>query len=89
MEKKETKIEKLVLSIGGKEMTVSIEDAKKLHEALKELFGSSTTYTTYPIFIDRPVYPYQHWKPYYYSNQSGNINCSSSYQNTNTLEMKA
>jgi hypothetical protein len=36
--KKDEVIKKMVLQLGGKEVELSIDEAKKLHEALNELF---------------------------------------------------
>lgn len=49
-------INKLVLQLDGKEVELSMAQAKELHAALNELFETKT-------IIEREVYPYP--RPYY------------------------
>lgn len=64
MEKK-TQIKKIVIEIDGKEIFLSIENAKKLHEVLDELFQKNPqTYFPSPIIIERyRDLPYWHSGP--------------------------
>ena len=49
-------IKEVKLQLGEKEVSLTIEEAKKLKEALDELFGKQ--------LIDvRPYYPYWYWQP--------------------------
>lgn len=62
-----TKIKSISLDIDGKEIELTIKQAKKLTVALKELFDPKTiiNYPTYPVVIQRPYYhpePYE-WYP--------------------------
>lgn len=41
---KEIRIESINIAIGKRELTLSIEDAKKLHSALNNLFGAKIEY---------------------------------------------
>ena len=56
-------IKKIVLDLGGKEVTLTLEQAKKLHELLDELCGEKKTeYVPYPV-----RYPYWDWRrPYWH-----------------------
>lgn len=90
MKEEKTEIKKLVLEIGGKEMTVSVEDAKKLHEALSELFGKTKSETVYwPIYRDRYIErPWRYWEPMYYATSKlGGLSQQYIGQSTNTLKM--
>lgn len=65
-------ISKIVITLGSKDIELTNEEAKKLFDALEELFGSKITYIDrhYPIYLDRyPSYPY--WKPYWVGNTLG------------------
>ena len=53
---KEAEIKKIVLDLSGKEVSLTTEQAKKLHELLDELFGKETIYIPGPIVIER-----DHW----------------------------
>lgn len=67
-------ISKIVITLGSKDIELTNEEAKKLFEALEELFGSKITYIDrhYPIYVDRyPSYPY--WKPYWVGNTTGGL----------------
>lgn len=66
VEASEVVIKKVVLKIGDKELSLSIEDAKKLHEVLAELFKEPQVvkevvkeehhhYPSYPVY---PTWPY-------------------------------
>ncbi len=61
---KKAEIKTLVLDLGSKEIELTVEQAKKLHKALEEMFGEKTvTIKEYPVYIEsqRPYwgYPYQ------------------------------
>ena len=53
-------IKKIVLDLGGKEISLSPEQAKRLYELLDEMYGEHEVvkYRDWPIYIDR-------WKPYW------------------------
>ena len=44
-------IQKIVLDLGGKEINLSPEQAKKLHGLLDEMYGHQSV--SYPVYIDR------------------------------------
>jgi hypothetical protein len=56
---------KITLKIGGKDIEVSLEEAKQLHTDLNELFSTAAPeqtfvpvpYPTYPIYPTYPTYP--------------------------------
>lgn len=86
-----TEIKKLVLSIGGKEQTITIEEAKKLYEALKELFEKSQQ-VFHPIYRDHYVErPYRWWEPIYMSRAKTTFKKNAGHammrMNTNTLRL--
>jgi hypothetical protein len=77
---KDDKIEvkEIVLTIEGKEISLSLDQTRKLMEALKALFPDPITFS-YPIIVDRyPKYtwPYDPWRPYYLSDNT----CKVSYE---------
>ncbi len=55
-----TLLKKIVLDVEGKEIVLTPEQAKKLHEALDELFGmkEKKEYVPYP-YNPYPWYPYR------------------------------
>lgn len=64
---KEIAIKKLVIKMGDKEVSITMDEAKKLKEALEELFGKQIMTTTimeehhhhHDHYPTRPFYPYQ------------------------------
>ena len=60
-------VEKVVLKIGDKEISLSIEEAKQLKGILSDLFGKKEIqYTPYPVvekipYYPRPWYEYDKW----------------------------
>lgn len=54
----EIKIDTIKLIIGKKEISLSVEDAKKLQAVLNELFKVKVEAVTKEVFIDRWRYPY-------------------------------
>lgn len=60
MNEEKTEIKKLVITINGREMIVPIEEAKKLHLALAELFAKEKETVWHPIFRDRY---FDRWTP--------------------------
>jgi hypothetical protein len=52
----ENVIKKFVIQLGDKEVTLTMDQAKKLHESLDELFGSKT------VVEYRDVYPRYPWR---------------------------
>lgn len=73
-------VKKIVLNISGKEVSLTVEQAKKLKGMLEEIFGKVVEehhhhydrwyYPTYPIVQPQPL------SPYYWSATSQSINCS-------------
>ncbi len=53
--KKKAEIKKIVMDIGGEEVNLDMDQAKKLYELLGDLFGSQviSTPSPYPIIIER------------------------------------
>lgn len=76
-------IKKIELDLGGKRVSLTLEQAKKLKSALDELFGAKVEkkYISYPIEPYRPrrwdwERPYRlDWKESYYTTTSG-VTCS-------------
>ena len=62
---KSVDISRVVIDIGGKEIELSLDEAKELKDILNETFGNKQE----PIYIPSP-YPvyepwrYRHWEPY-------------------------
>ncbi|MDD2869666.1 hypothetical protein [Neomegalonema sp.] len=57
MENKKIEISKVCIKIAGKELSLTIEQAKELQDILNKTFGqSTTTWVTYPVYY--PSYPY-------------------------------
>lgn len=55
-------IKKLVLQLGDKEVELTLDEAKKLHEALNEMFEQKV------VTVERHHYGYPwRWTPYWYS----------------------
>lgn len=59
----------LKLKLDGKEVELSLEDARKLRDMLNELFQETATLPDYPInpippHIASPPYPQPQWTPY-------------------------
>ncbi len=60
----------------GKKVSLSIEEAKDLHDQLHELFGQSIRYIpSSPIMIERDCYPWQDRIIPYYSTGSNIVTC--------------
>ena len=88
MEKKVCEVKKIVLNIDGKEISLTIEQAKKLKDILGELFGKEIIKETIreinypPIWVyEQPIVPYNPLQPQIwcqsggiYSANSGSIN---------------
>lgn len=58
-------IKKIIIEVGGVELSLTPEDAKKLHAALSDLFPSvkaEREYVPYPIYPIQPVMPSPWWK---------------------------
>jgi len=66
----ETKIKKIVLSIEGKELILSVDGAKQLKTLLNDLFGREV--------ITEHHYPYRYNQPWYYGNIAGTAYLSDS-----------
>jgi hypothetical protein len=63
-------IKKIVLDLGGVEVAITFEQAKKLHGILDEMFGSKfVNVPSYPIIIDRYRPYWFHDGPYWSSNE--------------------
>ena len=54
------KIEKVEIKINDHVISLSIEEAKELKEALSSMFREPGI-TPYPVFIERPYYYYNWW----------------------------
>jgi hypothetical protein len=69
-------IKDLTIQVGGKTIKLKVDDARKLYEALEELFGSKVIR-----YYDRPYYPW-YWNPTWYDSTDGRKECVS-YTSTN------
>jgi hypothetical protein len=56
----EVKVTKITMEVGGKTITLSVDDAKKVRDALNEIFGTPTDIKVLEKEIIRDHYP-----PYY------------------------
>ena len=59
-----SEIKKIVLDINGKEIELSLDEAKELQELLGDLFGEQK-YISYPVYIQpthQPIYPLTPWR---------------------------
>ena len=69
-------IKKIVLDLNGKEVELTLEQAKSLHKLLDQMFGEKVI-STYPIFVERPIYtPHWRWQDPTWCDVSTNINMS-------------
>lgn len=75
MSEEKTEIKKLLFTINGHDHIVSIDEAKKLHEALHELFGNKTETIWYPIY--RQQY-FDRWTPMWSSLDKATTNVTTS-----------
>lgn len=60
----EVSIKKVVVKIGDKEISLSLDEAKELQDILNRTFGTEKTVfvPSAPVIIERPWYPtYPHW----------------------------
>lgn len=60
-DEKEIKIESINLVIGKKEISLSLEEARKLKNALDELFQERNFRNTYPVYIPYDPVRYPSW----------------------------
>lgn len=61
---REVSIKKVVVKIGDKEISLSLDEAKELQDILNRTFGTEKTVfvPSAPVIIERPWYPtYPHW----------------------------
>ena len=78
-------IKKIVLDLGGKEVTLTLEQAKRLHELLNELCGEKKKIEYVPV-----RYPYWDWyRPIwrYDSPTYTSGGTSSAYYSSNTVTL--
>lgn len=76
---KQIEISSIKITIGKKEIDLSPEDAKKLHQALNDMFGEKKTevvhhydyYRYWPIY-STPTYPKYDWGTVYCTTAKGN-----------------
>lgn len=74
-----TEIKKLVITINGRESTISIDDAKRLHTALAELFAKETEKIWYPVY--RQTH-FDRWIPMWQTDTNIYTSAASGYRNT-------
>jgi hypothetical protein len=81
---KNAEIKKIVLDLGGKEVELSVDQAKQLHFLLDEMYGEKHTYNP-PIIIrdrlwywdyQRPIWTVSGTSSVQYSSESGTLTCS-------------
>ena len=87
-----SQIKKIVLDLDGKEVELTLRQAKKLYVLLSELCGAQE-YKKEPIYIPVPFRPWRWDNPYwcwdkttYYSKSSDELKYGVSYQN-NTVTL--
>ena len=82
---KKAEIKRIILDLGGKEIELSLDQAKRLNKLLQEMFGVPVqSIPTYPIIIERSrpywEYPYITWTSDYaqvtYNVNTSSIKCS-------------
>lgn len=84
----EIKIESLKLTIGKKEIELSIEDARKLKGALDELFKKEEIHHwSPPTIIERHV-EWPRWSPYYGLSSGTSIALCADDKSSTVLECK-
>lgn len=62
-EVKKIEVKKIVIQMGDKEATLTIEQARELKDALNDLLGTKETVylPSSPLVIERPYYPHPYW----------------------------
>lgn len=85
MNEEKTEIKKLIFTVNGHDHIVSIDEAKKLHEALHELFANKTETIWYPVYRERY---FDRWTPMWSTKAADGvgINISGTYSTTDTLK---
>jgi len=75
-------IQKIVIQIGKKEVSLTIEEAKELQNILDQTFGKKETVyiPSYPIIIEKPIYPPYRWWQVEYEDNSRTMWCSNQAQ---------
>lgn len=64
--KRKTRITKVVLDLGSRQIELTTDEARELFESLSEFFGEKQTTIPYPVYIERPTrrwwtYPQPYW----------------------------
>lgn len=78
-------IKKIIIKVGSKEVTFTLDEVKELQEILNKTFGAfgdrEIIYVpNTPIIIERPVYPPYRWWQVEYNNTSQALCCSNKDQ---------
>ncbi len=60
-------IKKIVLQLGDKEVELTVEQARMLHELLDEMYGQKTQFISYPIVYRESVSYWDYSTPMWYS----------------------
>lgn len=86
---KEIKIDSLKISIGKKEVELSVEEAKKLKKALEDIFGKEVVHEHhhdwwYRPYISTVPYPYS-WGTVYCGTTIDQINCTATVANASNI----
>jgi len=55
------KVTKVIIKLGGKEVEMTTEDARKLRDSLNELFGDTVRYIGHPVYTPNALgtYPWR------------------------------
>ena len=63
---KRSEVKKIVLEIDGKEINLTVDQAKELKKILSDMFGVDRTYHN-PFYVESPkrYYDWFYWRPYY------------------------
>lgn len=86
---KEVSIKKLVLDLGGKEVTLTLKEAKALKDALDELFVSERIVERHNRWVYPYVDPWPYRRPYvtWTANSSG-VRCQMNSSGTLNLALR-